>query len=146
MSNPVAQPPTNTSSSSSGLSKRAAASSRSILVSRMYGWAEPGDDHFFGKFALAGAAIAKRVYKREVFVEHRVSEGSFWRVLVERLKCSAALRSSGVGPHGWWFIAGRNDLPQRLRCVGRRNPSGRLAAFCGERVLHAMNEELFQSH
>src|SRR5947208_8402454 len=69
MSNPVAQPPTNTSSFSSGLSKRAAAISRSILVSRMNGWPEPGDDHFLGKFALAGAAIAKRVHQRQVFVE-----------------------------------------------------------------------------
>src|ERR1039458_9725040 len=79
---PVAQPPTKTSSSSSGRNNRAAESRSCRLVSPMDCRPKATDYHLLGQFAIARTPVPEGVGQGQQFIEDRIAEGSLGRLLV----------------------------------------------------------------
>ena len=79
---PVAQPPTKTSSFSSGRNNRAAESRSCRLVSPMDCRPKTTDHHLLGQFAFARTPVPEGVGQGQQFIEGRIAEGSLGRLLV----------------------------------------------------------------
>src|SRR5580704_10708412 len=90
ISNPVTEPPTNTTSSSKGRKRRAAMINCSRFESSM-GASQPLVQLGLGDLAFASASIAQCVGEDEIFIECRIAQCGEWCRPVQRRECHTPL-------------------------------------------------------
>lgn len=120
MNRPVVHPPTNTSSSSTGASRRTTDSNRARFGSATEKSPKLGAELPLSQLALAYPSVPKSVDQCKEFVEHRVLQGSLGRGPVQRLKRDTGHVTFHVRPDGRKVPL--DDLSIQWRSGMRRSP------------------------
>jgi hypothetical protein len=106
---------------------------------------EPRREFAFGELSLTSAAVAERIDQGEKFVKQRILSRRLWSGFVQWLQRQPANGPFGIRPDGREIFTGRDDCTEwRGSMSGGRSASG-LPPQRGERVFHAMEQELFDS-
>src|SRR6266540_2059805 len=143
MNRPVMHPPTNTSSSSTGASRRTTDSKSARFGSATEESPKACAQLFLRKLPLARASVAQRIDQGQQFVEYRVLLCGFRRGLVQWLERDASYVALRIRPD-WRKVAALSDLGvQRRGRVCRRYATGGLATLDWKRVFHAVDQKLF---
>src|SRR5208282_4809262 len=144
MNRPVVQPPTNTTSGSSGPSRLATPLRSSMFRFGMSGPVQPNPEFLCGCFAFPGFSVADGIDQCQHFIQERIAQRGLGNGLVKGGKRISPGLPGRVGPNGRGIAARRDSASKRLRGVRSRHASRQSTALSREDVLQAMDEKLLE--